>query len=284
MVAAHRAITSGRMVAVAPPGFPASSNLRTSLKDRLVEAPLAEWALAKVEGVVYKGELYQVSELEVEEDKQMMKQRKAEAKRKKGGSASGRAAKGQKGEKGMCTPTLMTEEPPEDAPTAVDIARRQDVLVRVSWWGAKDQWGKVRAIHLLVASLQLNHFITLVDAFENDLRCLSQSYGFLCAHAQVSLTGVEGGGFVDLHVVDDVPRAHLFYMDSSTKLFRLTKAGQIQVPTVKAMFGADLCQVPAPGVGASRSLIWEASLNEVKGYKFTQRARDESSSRTFIGA
>jgi hypothetical protein len=136
------------MVAVAPPGFPASSNLRTSLKDRLVEAPLAEWALAKVEGVVYKGELYQVSELQVEADKQMMKQRKAEAKRKKGGSASGRAAKGQKGEKGLCKPTLMTEEPPEEAPTAVDIARRQDVLVRVSWWGAKDQWGKVRAILL----------------------------------------------------------------------------------------------------------------------------------------
>lgn len=133
------------MVAVAPPGFPACSNLRTSLKDRLIDAPLAEWALAKVEGVVYKGELYQVSDQQVEADKQMMKQRKAEAKRKKGGSASGRAAKGQKGEAGLRKPVLVTEEPTEEAPTAVDIAKRHDVLVRVSWWGAKDRMGRVGA-------------------------------------------------------------------------------------------------------------------------------------------
>lgn len=103
-------------------------------------------------------------------------------------------------------------------------------------------------------------------------------------YAQISLTGVEGGRFKDLQVVDDVPRSHLFYMDSSTKLFRLTKTGHIQLPTLKAMFGADLCQAPAAGVASSRSLIWETSLNEVKGFTFTQRTLDESSSQTFMGA
>lgn len=114
--------------------------MQRSLKERLIDAPSAEWAVAKVEGLVYEGKLYKPSDLQ--EGRHIV----TKPKRKGGPQSTKRAVKEQKAEGGLRRPTLILEDPLDPAHAALRIALRHDISVRVSWWGAKDNRGRVSAI------------------------------------------------------------------------------------------------------------------------------------------
>jgi hypothetical protein len=99
---------------------------------------------------------------------------------------------------------------------------------------------------------------------------------------QVSLTPTSGDRFADLGVTDDVPRPCIFYMDSHTRLFRLRKDGLLTRPTLAAINSAVEHYLPV--MGSSQDPVWKALIEEVKGYSFTQKPRDQSIRQTFTGA
>lgn len=147
MFAAYRAITVGRMVAVALSSIVEGSNLGRALQGRSTDLASATWALGKVEGVLHGERLYEPAEegsIQVFGDKGVIKASREKAKRKRREKHAG-ASKARKVEekKGLEKPTFTRQTEADEAQVALDIARQMDIVVRVSWWAAEDQDGRV---------------------------------------------------------------------------------------------------------------------------------------------
>lgn len=89
--------------------------------------------------------------------------------------------------------------------------------------------------------------------------------------AQMSLTGEGCTDFTDLQIVDDIPRAYVFHMDSRDKLFRFTSTGRLTVPTVKAIDQAAEYHLPVADLCSLRDPLWKQCVDEVKGHVFTDK-------------
>jgi hypothetical protein len=134
------------MVAVALSGLLDGSNLKKSFDGRITDVTSAEWAIAEVKGVMYGGKLYEATEdIQVGGENGMGKMKKDEAKRKRcEASSGGPALKERKVQQELRKPSLI-REPSDEVHEAIDIARRPDIAVRLSWWAARDDTGSVSA-------------------------------------------------------------------------------------------------------------------------------------------
>lgn len=162
--AGNQAITVGRMVAVALSGLHDGLNLSMSLRGRINNQGTDRWAIGKVVGVVYRGELYQATE---EDDTQG-----GGGKRKRREAAAGPGRKGQKVDTDIRRPNLVGEELNDEAHIAIRIAKRHDISVRVSWWAAKGEDGMVSAYTIPEPMLPACWVLTFSNSFLR--RCRSR--------------------------------------------------------------------------------------------------------------